>query len=136
MLRRNPSNDPEATNASRTGAPDGSEPTDLGQPYVTGERPPGIVFARGPTSFWLPYHLLQGMRYEPDKVTLQFAGSDILIEGRGLHSLYRDLTRQTVSEVTEQGSHAEMSDAATCVGQIVELPKGKKGSPEGGEAVQ
>ena len=111
-------------------ASDHGEVASVEQPYRTGERPAGIVFARGPNSFWLPYHLLQGMRYEPDKLTLVFASADVVIEGRGLHALYLELAHQVVWQIVEQGArYAELSDAATCISRIVEIPKGEDPPP-------
>lgn len=51
----------------------------------------GILFYRAKQSFYLPYHLLQAMRYEADQITLIFAAQDVVINGRGLHQLYRQL---------------------------------------------
>ena len=123
----------ETTTAARTpvaAGPDRGEVAGVEQPYDTGERPAGVLFVRGPTSFWFPYHLLQGMRYEPGKLTLVFAAADVVIEGRGLHGLYLDLARQVVWRIVEQGArYAELSDGPTCVTQIVEIPKGDEARP-------
>lgn len=107
-----------------------SELPGVEQPYVTGERPPGILFYRGQSSFWLPYHLLQGLRCEDDTLTLTFAPADVVIEGRGLHALYVELAQQVVFRIVEQGArYAEASDAATYISRIVEIPKGEDDSP-------
>ncbi len=107
-----------------------SELPGVEQPYAIGERPAGILFYRGQSSFWLPYHLLQGMRYERETLTLKFAPADVVIEGRGLHGLYVDLARQVVGSVVEQGErYAEASDAVVHINRIVEIPKGDKESP-------
>ena len=117
------------TEANRSGEPALSTAADvevpgIDQPYSTGERPPGVRFYRGRTSFWLPYFLLQGMRYEAEKVTLQFASEDVVIDGRGLHGLYVELARQAVARVVEQGErYASISDAATHVTRISEIPR-------------
>lgn len=96
------------------------------EPYAIGERPPGILFYCGRSSFWLPYHLLQGMRYEPEALKLTFAPAEVIIEGRGLHGLYVDLAQQVVWRVVEQGDrYAEASDATVHINRIVEIPKGK-----------
>lgn len=111
---------PAAAAAVRTDHPG------IEQPYATGERPPGILFYRGQSGFWLPYHLLQGMRCEPEKLTLTFASAEVVIEGRGLHSLYVELAHQVVWRVIEQGTrYAAVSEGATCISRIVEIPKGK-----------
>lgn len=130
MLRGQTNSKPVADGVSIPPTGPESEPTGLGEPYRTAERPAGIVFVRGPASFWFPYHLLQGMRYEPDKLTLEFPTVDVLIEGRGLHGLFTEFTRQVVGQVIEQGPrHAELSDAPMCIRRIVELPKGRERAP-------
>jgi hypothetical protein len=130
MLRGQTNPKPVADGVSVPPPVPDSEPVGLDQPYRTAERPAGIVFVRGPSSFWLPYHLLQGMRYEPDKLTLEFPTADVVIEGRGLHGLFTEFTRQVVGQVIEQGArYAELSDAPTCIRRVVELPKGKDQAP-------
>jgi len=93
-----------------------------------GQRPPGVLFYRGQSSFWLPYHLLQAMHCEADTLTLTFAPADVVIEGRGLHELYVGLAQQVVWRVVEQGTrYASVSDSATLISRIVEIPKGSDG---------
>ena len=96
-------------------APPGSGPalapppaTDSGfpgtdQPCAAEEHPAGILFYHGKLSFFLPYHLLQTMRYEPDKLTLVFATDNVELSGRALHALYVQLARQKISRIVEQG---------------------------------
>jgi hypothetical protein len=87
-------------------------------------------FYRDQSSFWLPYHLLQGMRCEGNTLTLTFAPADVVVEGRGLHALYVELAQQGVCRIVEQGDrYAEASDAATYIRRIVEIPKGEDDSP-------
>jgi len=119
---------PAATGAAT--APNRSELPGVEEPYATGERPPGILFYRGQSSFWLPYHLLQGMRCETDTLTLTFASADVVIEGRGLHALYVELAQQVVWRVVEQGArYAGVSESATAISRIVEIPKGEDKPP-------
>lgn len=135
MLRGRPQPEPAAAQPPVAGALDGGELDGIEKPYGTGERPAGILFVRGPKSRWLPYHLLQGMRYEAGRVTLEFASADVLIEGRGLHGLFLDLARQVVERIVEQGErYAEVSDAATWINRIVEIPKGTEGRQGDGGA--
>lgn len=111
---------PAAAAAVRTNHPG------IEQPYTTGERPLGILFYQGQSSFWQPYHLLQGMRYESEKLTLTFASAEVIVEGRGLHSLYVELAHQVVWRVVEQGTrYAAMSEGATYISRLVEIPKNK-----------
>ncbi len=94
------------------------------QPYATDERPVGVLFYQGRTSFFLPYHLLQTMRYEPDRMTLVFASDDVAVVGRGLHELYVQLAAQRVSRITEQGERfASLSEAATLISRIERTPR-------------
>lgn len=73
------------------------------QPYSTEEHPTGVLFYHGRLSFFLPYHLLQTMRYESDKLLLVFATDNVELTGRGLHALYVQLAKQKVFRVVEQG---------------------------------
>src|SRR5258708_2407046 len=105
MLRGRPDNEraPEFVLANRPPRTEGTDFPGVEQAFETGERPPGILFYRAKESFWLPYHLLQCMEFQPDKLKLMFAGDDVVIAGRGLHRLYVELSRQTISRVVEQG---------------------------------
>ena len=108
-------------------APEATEVPRVEQPFATGERSPGILFYRSQAGFWRPYFLLQGMRFEPDKLTLHFAAEDVVIDGRGLHGLYVELARQVVWRVVEQGErYATLSRAPTYVMRISEIPKSRE----------
>ena len=63
----------------------------LEQPFALEERPPGVRFYIGRTSWFHPYALLQNMNYTADSLKLVFADTDVVIRGRGLHELYRRL---------------------------------------------
>ena len=73
------------------------------QPYGTEEQPKGVLFYHGKLSFFLPYHLLQTMRFEPDQLLLVFATDNVTLIGRGLHALYVLLAKQKVFRIVEQG---------------------------------
>lgn len=125
MLRGKPENPETAGIASANPRllSDGTEYPGLEQPYLTGERPPGIRFYRAKESFWVPYHLLQCVEFGADQLKLLFAAEDILIAGRGLHRLYVELARQAVSQVVEQGERfAAISEAATLIARIERIP--------------
>jgi len=72
------------------------------QPYGTDEHPTGVLFYHGRLSFFLPYHLLQTMRYDPDQLLLVFATDNVTLTGRGLHALYVQLAKQKVFRVVQQ----------------------------------
>jgi hypothetical protein len=96
------------------------------QPYTTDERPVGVLFYQGKTSFFLPYHLLQTMRYEPERLILVFASDEVSVVGRGLHELYVQLAAQRVCRIMEQGErYASVSEAATLIGRIERTPRNK-----------
>ncbi|HOB98271.1 MAG TPA: hypothetical protein PKM43_05930 [Verrucomicrobiota bacterium] len=95
----------------------------LDQAYATGERPAGILFYQLRDSFWLPYHLLQNMHCQADRLTLTFATDEVVLAGRGLHELYAHLARQTVIRIVEQGErYAQVSEAAVLVTRIERTP--------------
>jgi hypothetical protein len=86
----------------------------------------GVLFYQGKTSFFLPYHLLQTMRYEPERLILVFASDEVSVVGRGLHELYVQLAAQRVCRIMEQGErYASVSEAATLIGRIERTPRNK-----------
>ena len=93
------------------------------QPFTTDEHPPGVLFYRGRESFFLPYHLVQTIRFREDKLILVFATADVVITGRGLHHLYTQLAAQHVVQIVEQGErYAGASNALVHIGKIEEIP--------------
>ena len=94
------------------------------QPFAVGERPAGVRFYLPKESFYRPYSLLQGMRYQADRLTLLFASDDVIIEGQGLHLLYVRLAEQVVSQIVEQGNrHAEAAVPVICVSKITVITR-------------
>lgn len=92
-------------------------------PFVLEDRPCGIRFYQGRTSFFHPYALLQSMRYNADTLTLVFVDADVVLRGRGLHELYVRLAGQRVAWVVEQGDrYAVASDAAVHISRIEHTP--------------
>ena len=85
----------------------------LEQPFVLEERPPGIRFYQGRTSFFHPYALLQSMSYTADLLKLVFADADVVIRGRGLHELYQRLAEHRVACIMQQGSRFVDASAMT-----------------------
>ena len=71
------------------------------------ERPPGIRFYRAKESFFLPYSLLQTMRWQGQRITLTFVSDDVVIEGEGLHALYVELAEFKVARIREQEDSTE-----------------------------
>jgi hypothetical protein len=93
-------------------------------PFLTDEHPTGIAFYRGKESFFLPYHLLQTMRCQPDQLTLTFATVDVVVTGRGLHQLYARLAAQQVSRIVEQGDrYAAVSEDLVHISKLEEIPR-------------
>lgn len=89
------------------------------EPYATAERPVGVTFYQGRVSFFLPYHLLQTMQFEPERLTMFFAADEIRITGRGLHEVYVRLAAHQVCRIVEQGDrYAAISEAALFVVKI------------------
>src|SRR5262249_14885554 len=76
---------------------DGDSFPGLDQPFAIEEHPFGIIFYRSKESFFLPYHLLQGIRFSEATITLIYATADVVLCGRGLHQLYVRLAAQQVS---------------------------------------
>ena len=92
--------------------------------FSTEEHASGISFYQSKECFYLPYHLLQSMRFKEEKLTLVFATADVVITGRGLHQLYAQLAAQQVSRIVEQGDrYAAVSDALVHVSKIEEIPR-------------
>lgn len=94
----------------------------------------GVAFYQGRESFFLPYALLESMRFQPDQITLFFAPADVAIAGRGLHALYVLLAAHKVGRVVEQGErHGEAEENPVWVHRVEQLPrtpKGKASSPD------
>ena len=102
------------------------------QAYATEERPSGILFYLAKESFWLPYHLLQTMQCQPDRLTLTFATDELVLVGRGLHELYVHLARQSVWRIVEQGErYAQVSEAPVFVTRIDRNPIDPNQQPHG-----
>lgn len=117
MLRRS---DQAATDAPDPAAPDVGFPA-LDPPFVLDDRPAGVRFYQGSTSFYHPYALLQGMHLGAEALALSYASAEVSITGRGLHALYVQLSRQRVAAVIEQGErYADSSDAPVHVNRITE----------------
>ena len=96
------------------------------QAFSTEEHASGISFYQSKECFYLPYHLLQSMRFKEEKLTLVFATADVVITGRGLHQLYVQLAAQQVSRIVEQGErYATVSDALVYITKIEEIPRGE-----------
>lgn len=66
------------------------------------ERPPGIRFYWARESFFLPYSLLQSIRWKADRLTLLFVTDQVTIEGQGLHALYVAVSEFKVARICEQ----------------------------------
>ncbi len=73
------------------------------EPFAVEDHPMGIAFYKGRESFFLPYALLESIRFQPDKITLCFASRDVVVQGHGLHALYLRLAEYKVARVVEQG---------------------------------
>jgi hypothetical protein len=100
-------------------------------PYSTEERPVGILFYHGQTSFFLPYHLLQSMQYESGKLCLVFASDDVEVVGRGLHELYLQLAAQKVFRLVEQGErYACLVEVGTVITRIERTPRRNPDQPQ------
>ena len=96
----------------------------LEQAFSTEEHASGISFYQSKECFYLPYHLLQSMRFKEEKLTLVFATDEVVITGRGLHQLYVQLAAQQVSRIVEQGErYATVSDALVHISKIEEIPR-------------
>ena len=100
-------------------------------PFVLEDRPPGVRFYVGRTSWFHPYALLQNMSYTVESLTLVFADTDVVLRGRGLHELYRRLADHRVASIVEQGGRqAVAADAATLIIRIEHSSKLKKKQPQ------
>ena len=76
--------------------------------------------------FFLPYHLLQCISFEGERMTLLFAADEIILTGRGLHELYVRLAAQQVSRIVEQGvRHAAVSEAPVLIIKIERIPRSR-----------
>lgn len=121
-------------------APPGSPPSDLTarratyptaeEPLAVEEQPIGIAFYKAKESFFLPYALLECIRFTPDKITLLFAPATVAIEGRGLHQLYVQLAARKISRIVERAErYADAADASFYISKIEELPKTQRAAP-------
>ena len=125
MLRGRPDEAPSSPPGPIDRLPSG-EDTDIpgvDRPYASADRPPGVRFYCAKHSFWRPYHLLQGLEFEAEQLTLLFATEDVVVRGRSLHPLYVALARQIVSQIVEQGErYAALSELGTVITAIERSP--------------
>ena len=93
-------------------------------PFALEDRPLGVRFYKGRTSYLHPYALLQAARLEDERLTLLFADADVIITGRGLHALYVHLASQRLARVVEQGERfAAATESPVHVARIEEIAK-------------
>ena len=101
------------------------------QPFTLEDRPPGVRFYVGRTSWFHPYALLQNMTYTADTIFLAFADTDVVIHGRGLHELYRRLADYRVASIVEQGGRqAVAAETSTIIIRIEHARRLKKKQPQ------
>ena len=133
MLRGQPETTPGAT-PPPVEVPRMEDPAalpSLDRPYQTGDRPPGILFYQPKRSFWRPYHLLQGMEFAADSLTLKFAGEEVVIHGRSLHPLYVALARHEVWRVIEQGErYAALVETGTVITELQRISHAQAEGPQ------
>lgn len=104
-----------------TGGGSGLPPADSA--YATEPtRPPGIRFYRAKKSFFLPYALLQAMRWEGDKLLLTFTHDEVMLSGQGLHALYLELAEFKVTRIREQDDR-DAGEGAVHVSKIELVPR-------------
>ena len=109
MLRRNSPSD----NPSSPVFPGATES------FALGHGLPGVHFYGPKETFYLSYGTLQSMRLGEDSLTLIFSTDEVVIEGRGLHTLYVHLAEQKVKRVHEQGDrYEEVSEAPVFIRRI------------------
>ncbi len=121
---------PQPATAERSPAGESTDFPGIEQPYMLGERPPGVLFYRAKGSFWLPYHLLQAMDFTSEAIKLAFPDEDIVIEGRGLHPLYVELAWQRVVRIVEQGERfAALAGTSLLIIRIERRPRERE-SPQ------
>ena len=111
MLRRNsPSDNPVSASAAY---PNTSEA------FVQAHGAAGVHFYGLKETFYLSYGALQAMRLGEESLTLVFATDEVIIEGRGLHSLYAALAEQRVKRVHEQGErYQEVAESPVFIQRI------------------
>ena len=121
MIRRLNESEPPPVAASDSAFPS------LDQPFTLEDRPPGIRFYVGRASWFHPYLLLQSMSYTADSLKIVFAGTDVVIRGRGLHELYRRLAEHRIAAVVEQGlRHGVAAENTTLISRIEHTIRSKK----------
>lgn len=126
MLRRldEPAVEPLPISSPQTALPTGAEP------FLVEERPVGIRFYQGRSSFFLPYALLQSMSFSEDTLKLVFANLEVVIGGRGLHEPYVLLASQRIVAIVEQGQrYTAVSGGHTHISRIERTPRERKRKP-------
>lgn len=94
------------------------------EPFVLGHGLTGVHLYGPKEAFYLAYATLQTMRLSEESLTVVFATDEVLIEGRGLHTLYVHLAEHKVKRVYEQGERYEQAtDAPTFVRRIQRTPR-------------
>lgn len=102
--------------------PNCSDPFQLGYGAV------GIHFYTPTEAFYLPYSGLQTMRLQAESLQLVFTTDDVLVEGRGLHSVYAQIADQKLKRLHEQGERYEAaSESPIFVRRISRVPRGAVG---------
>jgi hypothetical protein len=127
MLRRldEPAIESVPVSAPQTAIPSGVEP------FLVEERPVGIRFYKGRSSFFRPYALLQAMSFSDDALTLVFANLEVVIKGRGLHEPYVLGASQRLSAIVEQGErYSSTSNAQVHISRIERTPRTRTKRPE------
>lgn len=87
--------------------------------FVTGQALHGVHFYTAKEARYFAYATLHSMSLRDEVLTLNFSTEQVLIEGRGLHSLYVQLAGHNVSRVHEQGERYEaMHNGGTFIRRI------------------
>ena len=117
----------------RKSPPDENQPKDpkgfvpypkCSEPFLQGYAPVGIHFYTPAEAFYLPYAGLQTMRLHAESLQLVFTTDDVLVEGRGLHSVYAQIADQKLRRLHEQGERYEgASESPIFVRKIGRVPR-------------
>lgn len=95
--------------------------------FETADHPAGIRFYRPRDTFFFPYHAMQWMSWEDQRISLSFPENEVVIEGQALHRLYVALAQQRVAVVVQQ---AIPPGEGVFVQRIQRVPRNRPGGGE------
>jgi len=91
--------------------------------FGTAERAVGIRCYRAKESFFRPYVLLRAMALSEAQLTFTFADEEVIVRGRGLHTLYTAAAEGRLAWLCEQSERVAVAgDSPVAITHIELVP--------------